>query len=153
MSSRELSAAMRGVSPSEVETIIADLNGIYQQDGSPYAIVGTPQGYRLSLREEYGRVRDKFYGRVREAKLSPAALEVLAVIAYNQPTTVEEINQLRGRPSGTVLTTLVRRQLVRVARSEDRSKPPRYATTDRFLRSFGLESLAALPQSKELENA
>ncbi|MEX2316765.1 MAG: SMC-Scp complex subunit ScpB [Pirellulales bacterium] len=151
MTARELAAAMRGVSPNEVDAVVAELNAAYHQDGAPYAIVGSAQGYRLALRDEFRRVRDKFYGRVREAKLSPAALEVLSVVAYNQPTTAEEINRLRGRPSGAVLSTLVRRQLVRLDRPGEPGQPPRYATSERFLRSFGLESLAALPQREEVE--
>jgi segregation and condensation protein B len=153
MTARELAAAMRDVSPNEVDAVVAELNATYEQDGAPYAITGSAHGYRLTLRNEFRRVRDKFYGRAREAKLSPAALEVLSIVAYNQPTTAEEINRLRGRPSGAVLSTLVRRQLVRLERSGAAGEPPRYATTERFLRSFGLESLAALPHSEEVEKA
>lgn len=151
LSARELASAMRGVSPDEIAAVVAELNTAYDLDGAPYAIIGSPNGYRLALREEYRRVRDKFYGRVRDAKLSPAALEVLSIVAYRQPILAEEVNQLRGRPSGGVLATLVRRQLVQQERSEQRGEPPRYRTTTRFLRLFGLENLAALPRSEELE--
>jgi segregation and condensation protein B len=152
-SARELAAAMRDCSPAEIESTVAELNEIYQQDGAPYEIVGSPNGYQLSLREEFGRVRDKFYGRVREAKLSTAALEVLSIVAYNQPTTAEDINRLRGSASGAALATLVRLRLVRLERTAEAGEPARYSTTDRFLRLFGLETLAALPQSEELEKA
>jgi segregation and condensation protein B len=76
---------------------------------------------------------------------------VLSVVAYNQPTTVDAINELRGAPSGPVLQSLVRRKLVRVDRPADRTEQPQYWTTDRFLRVFGLESAAAMPRSEELE--
>ena len=98
-------------------------------------------------------MRDKFYGRVREAKLSPVAVEVLAVVAYNQPATAEEVSQLRGSASGAALATLVRRKLVRIDRPSARGESARYSTTERFLRLFGLENLAALPRSEELEKA
>jgi segregation and condensation protein B len=152
-SARELAAAMRGVSPDEIDAAVAELNAVYENDGAPYAIVGSPAGYRLMLRDEFGRMRDKFYGRVREARLSPAALEVLSIVAYRQPATADDIHRLRDAPSGAALATLVRWQLVRLDRPADRTEPPRYSTTDRFLRLFGLESLAALPHSEELEKA
>src|SRR5262249_53368604 len=104
-----------------------------------------------ALRTEFNRMRDKFYGRVRETKLSPAAVEVLSIVAYNQPTTVADVNELRGATSGPVLASLVRKKLLRMERPEDRSQPPRYWTTDRFLRLYGLESVSALPRSEELE--
>lgn len=150
-SARELAAAMRGCSPTDIDSAIAELNRCYAHDDSPYEIVGTPAGYRMALRQEFGRMRDKFFGRVREARLSPAALEVLSIVAYNQPTTLDEINRLRDTPSGSVLATLVRRRLVRLERPKERHHSPRYSTTDRFLRLFGLENLAALPRSEDLE--
>ena len=152
ISPRELAAAMRGVSPPEIDTVVAELNATYDADATPYAIDRTNAGYRLALRPEFERMRDKFYGRVREAKLSPAALEVLSIVAYSQPSSADQINQLRGAPSGAVLATLVRRKLVHLERSAEGGMP-HYWTTDRFLRLFGLENLAALPRSEELEKA
>jgi segregation and condensation protein B len=90
---------------------------------------------------------------VREARLSQAAIEVLSVVAYNQPVTAETISQLRGAPSGAVLSTLVRRQLVRLERPAQKDAAPQYWTTERFLRLYGLESLSALPSTEELEKA
>jgi segregation and condensation protein B len=147
---RELAAAMRGVSPAEVDTAVKELNALYDADEAPYQIEGTKAGYRLVLREQLSRMRDKFYGRVREAKLSPAALEVLSIIAYNQPVTAEEIKQLRDAPSGAAISILVRRRLVRLDRRPS-GGTPRYSTTERFLKLFGLQSLDALPRSEELE--
>jgi segregation and condensation protein B len=150
---RELAAAMRGVSPAEIHAAVSELNAIYEAEAAPYRIDESHAGYRLILREEFSRMRDKFYGRVREAKLSPAAIEVLSVVAYNQPVSIEQINQLRGAPSGAVLSTLVRRQLVRLERPTESDAAPQYWTTKRFLRLFGLESLSALPRTEELEKA
>jgi segregation and condensation protein B len=144
---------MRGVSPAEIHTAISELNAIYEAEAAPYRIDESHAGYRLILREEFSRMRDKFYGRVREAKLTAAAIEVLSVVAYNQPVSIEQINQLRGAPSGAVLSTLVRRQLVRLERPAESDAVPQYWTTTRFLRLFGLESLSALPRAEELEKA
>jgi segregation and condensation protein B len=150
-SSRELAAAMRGVSPAEIETAVNELNAIYETDGAPYVIDSSKAGFRLTLRDGYARTRDKFHGNVREAKLSPAAMEVLSIVAYNQPITANQINEIRNAPNGAALSTLVRRGIVRLDRPADKSAQPQYSTTDRFLKLFSLESLDALPRSEELE--
>jgi segregation and condensation protein B len=148
---REMAAAMRSVSPGEIETVVAELNAAYERDSAPYEISGSPLGYRLALRDDYRRMRDKFHGRIREAKLSPAALEVLSIIAYNQPTTAETINELRSAPSGTALNWLVRRKLVSVEPPSEPQQSTRYVTSPRFLQLFGLETISALPRNEELE--
>jgi segregation and condensation protein B len=153
VSARELAAAMRGVSPAEVDTAVAELNKLYDADATPYRIDQGHAGYRLVLRGEFERMRDKFYGRVREARLSPVAIEVLSIVAYNQPVTAAAVDELRGAGSGGALSMLVRRRLLRVEKPEDTAGAPCYRTTDRFLRLFGLESLSVLPRSEELEKA
>jgi segregation and condensation protein B len=146
---RELAAAMRGVSPGEIEAALAELNTLYDADETPYMIAGTSHGYRLVLRREFERMRDKFYGTVREAKLSPAAMEVLSIIAYNQPVSAEQINELRNAANGVALSTLVRRKIVRLDRPTEAGGKSLYSTTERFLKLFGLESLEELPRSEE----
>ena len=150
-SARELAAAMRGVSPAEVDAAVAELNALYDADSTPYCIDHSHAGYRLVLRDEFERMRDKFYGRVREAKLSPAAIDVLSIVAYRQPVSAAQIDELRGAASGGALSTLVRRRLLQLERSTDSDGVPCYRTTDRFLRLFGLESLSVLPRSEELD--
>ena len=97
--------------------------------------------------DEMNLVRAQFYGEVRHAKLNQNAIDVLAVVAYNQPVSKEEINKIRTRSSGPVLNQMVRRQLLTFEMTE--SKPHRkiYSTTDRFLDLFGLETLVDLPQT------
>jgi segregation and condensation protein B len=150
-SARELAAAMRGVSPAEIEESVAELNATYDAGDAPYLIESTKAGYRLVLRREYDRLRDKFYGNVREAKLSPAALEVLSIVAYNQPITTEQVNALRNGPNGGALSTLVRRGLLRIDRPSEAGAQPQYSTTDRFLKLFHLEAIGSLPRSEELD--
>jgi segregation and condensation protein B len=150
-SAREMAAAMRGCSPAEIDAAVTELNALYKQDAAPYEIVGSSNGYRLTLREEFARMRDKFHGRLREARLSPVALEVLSIVAYNQPITAAQVSELRGQPSVAALSTLVRWQLLQIERPADPQSAPTYSTTDRFLRLFGLENLAALPRTGELE--
>jgi segregation and condensation protein B len=152
LSARELAAAMRGVSPGEIDAAIGELNSTYDKDNAPYWIEQNNGGYRLVLRDEFQRIRDKFYGRVKDARLSPAVLEVLSVLAYNQPATADHISELRGSPSGAALSTLVRRGLVKLERATEGGKLPHYSTTPRFLTLFGLDSIEALPRAGELES-
>jgi segregation and condensation protein B len=149
-SARTLAAAMRGVSPGEIDTAVAELSALYDSQQTAYVIEGTSSGYRLVLRREFQRLRDKFYGTVREARLSPAAMEVLSIVAYNQPVSAERINELRGGPNGAALSTLVRRKIVRIDRPSEHGAQPQYWTTERFLKLFGMESLEELPRSEEV---
>jgi len=151
LSSRQVASLMRGVSPKEIDSLVRDLNLDYERRNCPYVISEEANGYRLTLRGEHDRLRDRFFGRTRMARLSQAAIEVLAAVAYHEPVTAEEVTKLRGTASGHVLAQLVRRQLLRLERSEDKSRHKMYWTTDRFLELFGLSSLADLPRSSELE--
>jgi segregation and condensation protein B len=151
LTSQQVASTMRGVRPAEIDDLVRDLNRQYDEDACPYRIVSNGAGYRLALREEFGRVRDKFYGKVRQVRLSQAAVEVMALVAYNGPLTADDVATLRGKPAGAILSLLVRRQLLRIERDPDAPRAPKYSTTPRFLELFGLESLADLPRSQELD--
>lgn len=138
---------MRGVTPTDVADAVAQLNARYRSNGCPYEIVEEREGYRMSLRPAFFPVRNKFYSKVREARLSQAAIDTLAIVAYRQPLTSEQVSQLRGTPSGHLLTQLVRRQLLEVGRG-DEGRQLIYRTSRRFLELFGLESLEDLPDSE-----
>jgi segregation and condensation protein B len=151
ISSRQVAALMRGVRPTEIDEYVRELNVDYERRNCPYVIVEETGGYRLTLREEYDRLRDRFFGRSRQARLSQAAIDVLAAVAYHEPVSAEEINKLRGAESGHVLAQLVRRQLLRLERSDTKPRRPVYWTTPRFLELFGVASLADLPRSHDLD--
>ena len=142
---------MRGVDPAEIAALVEGLNQRYLTQGCPYEIVHEAGGYRLTLGKSLSSLRDRFFGHLREARLSQAAIEVLAIIAYQQSRTADEISKLRGRPSGHVLSQLVHRGLLQIQRQPGKREAGRYCTTERFLHLFGLESLADLPQSEELD--
>jgi segregation and condensation protein B len=151
LSARQIAGLMRGVRPAEIDDLVTELNHVYLATGRPYRIIDEGSGYRLALREQYETVRQKLQGRVKQAQLSPAAIEVLAIVAYNEPLTAEEVNRMRGTSSGSILSQLVRRELLRIDRSADQPRTPRYLTTERFLKLFGIKSLAELPQSVDLD--
>lgn len=151
LSARVVAGLMRGVSPREIDELVRELNEAYEVEACPYHIVSVGGGYTLQLRPEFGRLRDKFYGRVREAKLSQMAIDVLAMVAYRQPISRDGVNELCGQSSGAVLSQLVRRELLRIERTEKKPRTPLYYTTDRFLDLFGMASIDELPQSQEFD--
>jgi segregation and condensation protein B len=153
LSSRELAAHVRDLKPEEVDAIVAELNDRYQHDETAYQIVGDPQGYRLQLRSDLERIRVRLRGGARAARLSPAAIEVLSLVAYRQGTTVDEVNRLRGSQNHAILAQLVRRQLIRAERPDGPARPPRYHTTERFNQLFAVKSIADLPRSEDLDDA
>jgi|TARA_B100000959_G_scaffold282640_1_gene349530 segregation and condensation protein B len=152
LTAKQAAAVIHGVQPREIEMMIEQLCKEYSSQGCIYNIRSEGSGYRMVLHEQYESMRDRFYGRIREAKLSQAAIEVLALVAYNQPTTSEKINNLRGHPSGAILSQLVRRQLLCMERPQQKPRTPTYRTTGRFLELFGLANLEELPKSEDLDS-
>lgn len=151
LSAERLASTMRDVTPAEVAAAVGQLNARYDADGAPYTIAESAGGYRMVLREEFRRVREKFHGKVRQARLSPAAMEVLAVVAYRQGVTLADIDGLRREKSQSLVNQLVRRGLLRLERSPQAPKQGVYVTTERFLRLFGLTSLDQLPRAEEFD--
>jgi segregation and condensation protein B len=151
LSAQRAAGLMRGVEPEEIAGLVDELNRGYDDAGCPYRITSDGSGYRLLLRREYHPLRNRFYGRVRQARLSQAAIDVLAIVAYQQPLTGEQVSRLRGRPSRHVLAQLVRRGLLRIERRQTPRRTAEYSTTERFLGLFGLEGLDDLPRSEDLQ--
>ncbi|MDO5113738.1 MAG: SMC-Scp complex subunit ScpB [Planctomycetia bacterium] len=143
---------MRGVEVAEVHGLAQELNERYTREHCPWEVAFVEDGYVLRLREELRSLREVFYGKIRQAKLSQSAIDVLAIIAYEQPLTLEEISELRGVNCAPILGQLVRRNLLRVQRVRRGGKMvSEYYTTERFLKLFELDSLGDLPQSENLD--
>ena len=143
---------IRGLAAAQFMQAIDALNRAYRRQGRPYTIQAQGQGYILSLRPRFKPVLDKLYGTVREARLSPAAIDVLSLVAYRQPATKQEIDSLRGAESGSLLRQLVRRGLVAIVhRGDAAQREVSYGTTARFLELFRLKSLDDLPQTQDLQ--
>lgn len=145
LTNRVLASFMRGVSPGEIDDLVIDLNDRYRDQGAAYQIVSEGSGYRMALRSDFESVRNRFYGKVREVRLSQTAIDILAIVAYNQPVDRKEIDKLRGKPSGGMLNQLVRRDLISVERTDERPKRIVYRTTDRFLAFLNIDSIDDLP--------
>jgi segregation and condensation protein B len=143
--------AVHGLTAEQLRQAMDVLNRNYRQQGRPYRIRPREQGYELALLPRYRTVLDRLYGSVREARLSPAALDVLALVAYRQPVTRQEVESLRGADSGSALRQLVRLGLIAVQRGESGQREVIYSTTPRFLKLFGLGSLEDLPRTLDLQ--
>jgi segregation and condensation protein B len=138
--------------PDAVEDALAKLQAGYagrglmlQRHGDQVQLVTPPQA---------APVIQRFLGLELSARLSPAALETLAIIAYRQPVTRSQIEAIRGVNSEHALATLIRRGLVEeVGRQNAPGRPILYGTTFEFLRAFGLKSLDELPRSSEWRGA
>lgn len=148
----QLASLMRDVSVDEVDDAIAQLNESYKTHGQSLRIVPVDGGYRMTLSPAMENARLAFVGKIREARLNQATIEVLALAAYAPGSTANQINDRRGRESGPLLNQLVRRGLLMIerVRNEGQKRPiPHYYPTERFLHLFDLESLEDLPRMEE----
>ncbi len=143
---------IRGLTPDEFTRAIDVLNREYRRQARPYVVRLQEDGYVLALRPRYLPLRDRLYGGTREARLSPSAIDVLALVAYRQPATKHEIDSIRGNDSSAILRQLVRRGLIAVIqRADGQRRQVSYGTTPRFLELFGLSSIDDLPQTQDLQ--
>jgi segregation and condensation protein B len=147
-----VASLMRGVRPAEIDAAVRELNDRYRADRRPYEIISENDGYRMQLRPEFHALRDKVLGRDKAVRLSPAAVEVLSVVAYHGALTADEVTKLRGKPSGALLKQLLRRQLLRLELQADvPRRKSKFAPTQRFLDLFGLAGLEDLPRVQDVE--
>jgi len=134
-----------------VRSAIEELNRSYAATGRTFRISRVAQGYQLYTIPEFAEWVRRLYQHQHVQRLSAAAHEVLAIIAYSQPVTKPEIERLRGVDcSGPLLTLLERGLIVTAGRARRPGNPFLYRTTKEFLRYFGLESLDDLPSLDEL---
>jgi segregation and condensation protein B len=144
-----LAAAIEGVSRADVQQALAAIAREYGGQGRGIVLEEVAGGYQLRTPKEHANYVRKLLA-AKPPRLSRPLLETAAIIAYRQPITRPEIEQLRGVDSGAVLETLLERRLIRIAgRKEAPGRPMVYATTPEFLEVFGLKDLESLPDLKE----
>ena len=152
LTSKRAREILRGLSEEAFDDVIRQLNADYRRQARPYAIQPQGHGWVLTLKPRYHHVVEKLHGGVREARLSTAAVDVLALVAYRQPVTKPDVDTWRGADSGSLLRQLVRRGLIQITPLHaDKPKEVAYATTERFLEMFGLQSLDDLPKTHDLQ--
>ncbi|MPM54675.1 Segregation and condensation protein B [bioreactor metagenome] len=140
------------VDEKTLKQVIAYMSGKYDDKKSGIMILSLENSYQMSSRGEYADyVRDALLSR-RSFSISPAGMEVLSIIAYNQPVTRAYIEQVRGVDCTAVLANLIEKSLVEEAgRLEAPGRPNLYKTTLDFLRVFGINSLSQLPPLPDIE--
>ncbi len=139
-----------GWTPGQIAAGVQDINKQLEVSGRPYEIVEVSGGYRFRTRPEFGEMLASIQPE-RRIKLSRASLDTLAVIAYRQPISRPEVEEIRSVDSGAVVRALLERGLVRiVGRRDAPGRPALYGTTAQFLEVFGLGSLRDLPDLRDL---
>ncbi|MBN1272821.1 MAG: SMC-Scp complex subunit ScpB [Candidatus Aminicenantes bacterium] len=136
----------------EVEDAFLGLVESYSSNQKGIQIIQSAGGYLFSTKPEYDIWIRRLLQIERKNKLSPAALETLAAVAYHQPITQAEISAIRGVDSSHTLRGLLQKRLIKiVGRKKSPGKPLIYRTSEKFLTYFGLNSLKDLPTKEELE--
>jgi segregation and condensation protein B len=137
-----------------VRAAIRRLNEQYEQTGRSFRIEQIAGGYQILSLPKFGEILQKLHQKEIDAKLTKAALETLAIIAYKQPILRAEIEAIRGVACGETIRSLMEKHLVKIAgRAEEPGRPILYGTTKRFLELFGLNSIKDLPQGESLPPA
>ncbi|MBS0201874.1 MAG: SMC-Scp complex subunit ScpB [Planctomycetes bacterium] len=135
----------------EAKSLIEQLNQAYDRDGTAFRIERVASGHRLLTRPQFAFWLGKVHHRQAELKLSPPALETLAIVAYRQPATRAEIESVRRVQCADMLKQLMDRSLVRICGEENTlGRPFLYGTTRQFLELFGLRDLDDLPNADSL---
>src|SRR5258706_5589760 len=138
---------------ARVRAVIEELTADYGSGSHGIEIRSVAGGYRMATKAEHHDLMRGFAKSLKPPiRLSLAALETLAVIAYKQPVTVPEISEVRGVDAGGVITTLLDRKLITTAgRKQVIGRPILYKTTKEFLMRFGLNEVSELPSMEEFE--
>ncbi len=140
------------ISEETVAEFVDKLNDRYDENGLSFRIEKLAGGYTFVTQSKYHYWLSIFQHENAFRKLSQSAIESLAIVAYRQPITKPEIDQIRGVDSGYIIRQLMEKALVEVAgRADGPGKPLLYRTTRHFLRHFGLNSVADLPKPREIE--
>ncbi len=140
------------IGPDDIENVVDALNTKYNEDGRSFNIVRLAGGYIFATKPEYAKYLGYLASEKSKRRLSAASLETLAIIAYKQPITKPEIESIRGVNSDSIIGTLLEKSLITITgRAEKIGRPLLYATTDEFLKYFGLNRLSDLPKPREIE--
>lgn len=136
---------------TEIEEYINLLNEEYDRNNNAFHIVNIAGGYQFATRKQYAGFLGKLYSEAHRKKLSPSALETLAIIAYKQPITRAEIEFIRGVNVDYIVNSLLERDLITIkGRAQGPGRPILYGTTNNFLKVLGLNSLDELPRLREI---
>jgi len=159
ISENEIIRAIKGIDGEEIEinssdinSAIEELNNRYEEHGNSFKIKKIANGFIFATTEINAKYVGFLSSEKSKRRLSQAALETLAIIAYKQPITKPELEQIRGVNSDYILNTLLEKNLITITgRAETIGRPLLYGTTTEFLKYFGLFNLSDLPKPREIE--
>ena len=151
VSADRLAGIVPQLTPAGAKDLVNELNTEYQESGRAFEVWEVAGGFQLRTLAEFSGYLQQLR-KERPLRLSQAALETLSIIAYKQPVTRADLEDVRGVDTGPVVRGLLDRRLLRIAGHRDvPGRPLLYATSRRFLEVFGLESIKDLPALRELE--
>lgn len=143
---RHIANEVHPFKPKELRQMLDEMAESYTLYGHAFQLEEIAEGYLLRTRREYGFYLDQFFHQKKSERLSQAATEVLAIIAYRQPITRPQIEALRGVDSSGVVHSLLERELIHaIGKLEVPGRPTLYGVTKQFLEHFGLKNIEDLP--------
>ncbi len=149
----EIRRVLKGFTAKDIENIVAELGAEYVRDGRSFEVVSIANGYEIATKKEFAPWIFKVELQKKAKQVTQSALETLAILAYKQPITRAEIEELRGVDASGVVNTLMERGFIKiVGKKEVPGRPFMYGTTEKFLEHFGLKSLEEMPNIQEIKN-
>ncbi len=149
---KELDGNETEITEADIEQTVNELNASYEQNGNAFTVLKIAHGYVHATKPEHAKYVGYLSSEKSKRRLSQAALETLAIIAYKQPLTKPELETIRGVNSDYTLNTLLEKNLITIkGRAETVGRPLLYVTTDEFLKYFGLNAITDLPKPREIE--
>ena len=151
LSAKRMAAVAGLADTGEAKQLVQRLQELYDRDGTAFQVEELAGGFQLLTRAEYHPWLVRLRRAAADLRLSAAARETLAIVAYRQPITRADVESIRGVGTSEILRLLMEKGLLRIAgRDESLGRPVLYGTTKQFLQVYGLRSLRDLPQAKEL---
>ena len=151
LNQKKLNQILENKEMIDLKSVIIQLNEQYEKEKKGIYIEKIAGGYQILSHPEYHVYIQRLFNKSRKIQLSRPALEALSIIAYRQPVSKAEIESIRGVECGSVISTLMERELITVkGRGNTAGRPLLFGTTRLFLENFGLENHNDLPKLKEL---
>ena len=153
LAARKIAEVVGLADSAEARRLIEKLKEIYDLDGTAFQIEEIAGGYQLLTRSRYHPWLSRLKRTGHELRLTPAALETLAVISYKQPIMRAEVEKIRGVGCAELIRQLMEKGLVKISgRHDSLGRPQLYGTSKKFLQAFGLNSLKDLPEVESLKS-
>ena len=149
----EIRKVVKSLTPGQIAGAISDLRADYARENRSFELIEIANGYEIATKKELAPWLCKLELQKRIRQVTQSALETLAILAYKQPVTRAEVEELRGVDVSGVLTTLMERGFIKiVGKKEVPGRPFLYGTTEKFLDHFGLKSIHDLPSIDEIKH-